>query len=160
MSIKWSSTTRIDRIPSGGIIVFILWVSLCSSFKGRLLCVGYVLSDLISVSSFGVVEMSVSVTRSSAFAITTRERHVFFSHQSILYSLDFFISNIYPTPAWGVPIVRQYMQSLVAFWWPCRLKSGCPEVSSALNRYSCSSEWRFFISWPKEANWTLVCSSS
>ena len=94
---------------------FIFWVRLCSSFKGRLLCVGYVPSNLVSVSSIGIVERSISVTRCSAFAITIRERHLFFSHQSILNSTDCFISNFYPTPAWGVPIVAAMLAKSCSF---------------------------------------------
>ena len=86
------------------LLPIISWVELCSSFVSRLLCVGYIPSSLISASSILIVELSGSMARSSAFAIVVRERHAFFSHHSILFSLDFFISNFLSIPAWSVSV--------------------------------------------------------
>ena len=151
MLIERSSTTRVGRIISGRITPFTSWVESCSSIVGRPLCVGYVACRLMCVSSIFVGELSRSDTRSSTFVIIVRERHAFFSHHSVLFSLEFFIPNFLSTPAWcvsvGAAILAEPCGILSAFWFG----SGCREFSSALTQCSCSSERRFFFSCPSEA---------
>ena len=104
ISIERSSTTRVEYVVSGTITPITSWVKLCNSIVGSLLCIRYVRSSLISVSSIVVGELSRSLTRSSAFVIIVRERHASFSHHSVLYSFDFFISNFPSAPARSVSV--------------------------------------------------------
>ena len=104
ISIKWPSTNRVEWIISGRITPITALVELSSSIVGWLLCIGYVPSSLMSISSIVVGELSRSMTRSSVFVINVRERHAFFSHLSVIYSFDSFISIFLSTPAWNVSV--------------------------------------------------------